>query len=1283
MTCEGEIAWCQGLGERGLAAYADAAPAIVIWDMKMEEPVQMVHLAHLGTGPGRLGGRRSPPARVAASPDGAWIAVAARDHDGDAVTIRLQVFETRGMFTVLDVTQQLRSGDEAQWAQDLMFDQRGRRIILGVDHARLQVWFPMCLMHGTSTISLPLLQGVPFDASAPSAGLTSPALSSPGLASPGQPAAVDQRKSSPPKLCSFSHNGNALAIAFGSGMETDQPDEEVEVMVWKLCFCKPSGKGKVAPPLRGAWNGLHALALDSDGSRCVIAIKAALDTPARIVLWELGRPKVQDWALKMDADEGTVAAHLDQQYVWTTKPGDPPVAAVGFTTGGEVVVCDSMGVLTFYTTGNPNPTYKSNRQRSPGATCSISSIGSHAVVLKKNLPLEIWNLQTHQVTTYLDFTRQGFPYNGMTACGGLFLDGGVLLGNVGRGPLFVKPEGDLVVDMCGQEALIVGIEDGHPCVSVFNNRTLGLIRASQEHGERIEEFTGIRKGVKELRYAQDGQDVKEMDHSILAVSGNGRVVAAVTEYGSMRIWTPFAADMCLPNYRQLELQYSPFEGKEEKMMELLEEHGAAILNHPNHEGKSLFFRSVEEKNSAWVTVMVDWAREEGKTICLHACGPGAMAAKDPQTRNRDELSALDIALAARDGEMVRLLLDVVLDGPTTFSEAASVVEHSFPDLLRVFPALFEEALCSDRILRPVEASGLARKLEAPVDVFKNDNSFVVGAHNAQIYSSRQLSALFAECNSRVAKLLKEREKHVAELNHLDHHHGQMNYTCSDRTLPISCKILPWSNAAKVGREGALRQLRFRQPHADAFPSMAMKAIVAYKWDLFARRKMLVDLGLHVLLLLSYSLFWVKWENLLEIFAVESLPDWQYEVMLWISFLLAIWKLGQKGRQIRYLWRDGLEMEQRMTKRDAQGMNFGDSMWHFSGLRHWARSKWNILETVAYISVVATSIPEAIDYRTIGSKETLDVWEYYQSTHCMAAATSLLLWWKLLYYAAATRATAPLVVALFQVFWDVRYFLVLFAANFLGFTTAVHILLLDDVKCQCADFESTATQFTLNATGNITSLQGVFNEFDGGETNFKGESECESTPRGYLDPEDRDLFCGAYAGWYRVSVTMVGMMLGQFDPATFNLASNRYFSVMIFSLYLLISFIMLLNLLIAIISDSFDNVRRNEEAQFLIGRAEVIEDLEDRMLSRHKEAVQKKIGRYLYVLEPEEKSRHGIWHGRIRALENTVKEELLKVERRLDSKVDGVKMEILEALQGGPIRRTVSRLRGDISLRWTG
>jgi hypothetical protein len=150
---------------------------------------------------------------------------------------------------------------------------------------------------------------------------------------------------------------------------------------------------------------------------------------------------------------------------------------------------------------------------------------------------------------------------------------------------------------------------------------------------------------------------------------------------------------------------------------------------------------------------------------------------------------------------------------------------------------------------------------------------------------------------------------------------------------------------------------------------------------------------------------------------------------------------------------------------------------------------------------------------------------------LAATENILLWSRVLHYMCAFKSTGPMVRMIIEIMKDMRYFLLLLLCIGCGFGVAFYLLFWA-------------------AASSVPEVQDAF----------------ATVPRTFL--------------------TMLAMMLGAFDQNLFWKADVPWLAVAMFAAYTMVMLVVLFNLLIAIMGDSFEKVKDTEENEFLKGRAEV-------------------------------------------------------------------------------------------------
>lgn len=90
---------------------------------------------------------------------------------------------------------------------------------------------------------------------------------------------------------------------------------------------------------------------------------------------------------------------------------------------------------------------------------------------------------------------------------------------------------------------------------------------------------------------------------------------------------------------------------------------------------------------------------------------------------------------------------------------------------------------------------------------------------------------------------------------------------------------------------------------------------------------------------------------------------------------------------------------------------------------------------------------------------------------------------------------------------------------------------------------------------------------------------------------------SFKGLGLTMLTLFGYLLGDFDTGILLVGPAYAVTIFLYLFFMISMTIILLNLLIAIMGDSFDRIKNTEEMEFLMARAKAIDDLESMMSSR--------------------------------------------------------------------------------------
>lgn len=219
---------------------------------------------------------------------------------------------------------------------------------------------------------------------------------------------------------------------------------------------------------------------------------------------------------------------------------------------------------------------------------------------------------------------------------------------------------------------------------------------------------------------------------------------------------------------------------------------------------------------------------------------------------------------------------------------------------------------------------------------------------------------------------------------------------------------------------------------------------------------------------------------------------------------------------------------------------------WKGISHWASSGWNWLD-IASSAILVMFIPILVVLMAFNSSMRAS-----ELLLICIAVESMLLWWKLLHTILPFRCTGALVISVTEIMKDVKYFLFLGLMVIVGFAVAFFV-----------------------------SFKDIGHE---GLELSEGEETLQE-----------------YFGNFGITLTtLFSFMLGDADVHVLMAAhmKNNFAIVCLFVLYMSVMSVLLLNLLIAILGDSFERVKESEEMHFFKARASAIDEEESYMSPAH-------------------------------------------------------------------------------------
>ncbi|CAD7972208.1 unnamed protein product [Amoebophrya sp. A120] len=262
------------------------------------------------------------------------------------------------------------------------------------------------------------------------------------------------------------------------------------------------------------------------------------------------------------------------------------------------------------------------------------------------------------------------------------------------------------------------------------------------------------------------------------------------------------------------------------------------------------------------------------------------------------------------------------------------------------------------------------------------------------------------------------------------------------------------------------------------------------------------------------------------------------------------------------------------------------------------SVWNMLDVVLIVLNVLTFVayiePGLMDDGYLIRGVTISI---------------LMAWIKIFYFCQPFRNVGSFIRMLIEIFVDIRYFLIVVSIALLGFGTAFFVLYKDDWLYAIDNSAALRTHLTHPGKTVLTG--------DSRRTMMRQWDPHEDHPPPY--PNMFETLLGVYV-----------LMLGDWDVNLFTLSEHPRLATVLFCLFTFVMVIVLFNLLIAIMSDTFERVRENEEHTFLRTRADMICDLQ-KLTFRQIEYEP-----WVHALLPvEEQSQQSHWKGKLGEIKNLI------------------------------------------------
>eukprot|EP00210_Caulerpa_lentillifera_P007837 g7479.t1 len=353
----------------------------------------------------------------------------------------------------------------------------------------------------------------------------------------------------------------------------------------------------------------------------------------------------------------------------------------------------------------------------------------------------------------------------------------------------------------------------------------------------------------------------------------------------------------------------------------------------------------------------------------------------------------------------------------------------------------------------------------------------------------------------------------------------------DTKVKAIVKAVCFGNIAKIGSQGILRFLILQQAPAYVFKTGIVKWTVLYKWEHFWKQKSVKRLIQFVVALGAFTLYVVciglSRHSLKNNVALQVCTS--LILMALVGFIMAM--LREEMMQFKTYLTDGKEM-------------FHDN--GSRGVKHYLGSIWNLLELLTYAILIFLIVPMhflSFQYSSL-----------FQCLYVVLAIESILMWFKVWYFLQAFSQTGALVLMIENVIKDCIPFLILSGIVLFGFSI-----------------------------GLFAMFQDVMQVID--------SSKLEED-NGQEENETHQKIASSFESPQKAMLTLFYAMIGTFDVEVYSESGKLSpIIVLFFVLYLSIQAIVMFNMLIAIMSDTFDKVKSTEEEQLLMGRAQFIDACE--------------------------------------------------------------------------------------------
>eukprot|EP00210_Caulerpa_lentillifera_P006593 g6298.t1 len=399
-------------------------------------------------------------------------------------------------------------------------------------------------------------------------------------------------------------------------------------------------------------------------------------------------------------------------------------------------------------------------------------------------------------------------------------------------------------------------------------------------------------------------------------------------------------------------------------------------------------------------------------------------------------------------------------------------------------------------------------------------------------------------------------------------------------LTATAMTLLYKDACQIGEDGLLRELLLNEAQFSAFGSFALKAIVNFKWKAYAKDFVIQELCHHCLIAFVFTVycFLLREEdtyqmdhtirdptNTLQLNCTSSDGESNSPVNCTGAYDI--------GNQVNY---NGGDEEMSLSVvvtliicwilavpcllRELNQCWAYTARHQLRGFVYWLKSGWNWMEVLSYFNIVVVIPLAHFVFANEGS--------YTTTLSALVALESLLLWSRMLFYARPFRATGPFVLVIASLTAKIIPLMVLGLTVMIGFALAFHVLYRHVREIHDEDEDN-----------EFLSMHKSFRTF--GSTMY----------------------------------TLFGYLFGEFEADDVHHAPHEVAAMTLFVLYMVAMSVILMNMVIALLSEWFGCILKSKDSRFNEARAKAIDDIDSMLSSKRKGLLRKKNAGYLHVLVP--------------------------------------------------------------------